>query len=205
MLKLKIYPNENLNIPEMELQADDVIELLKPYLDKIHVELKKDVIEDTLTRKRFIKIGVNVKEHYKYQKKYYNYCFLAKYLVENNQAEWLEYDADLLDPQKALGALRRKMTPKGVYIKEKISAGRKAFLASLTPEEKKKHFSYLNKENNKKALAAMHKGINNFWSNLTEEERKEFVAKRAEKIKEGKEKNKVYPESIDIKLDLPFD
>ena len=205
MLKLKIFGDKNLDIPEMELQADDVIDLLTPYLDKIKIELKKDVIEETLTRKRFIKIGINVKEDYKYQKKYYNYCFLAKYLVENNKAMWLEYDADLLEPANALRALRRKLVPNDEKSKEKRIAARKAFLTNLTPEDKKKHFSYLTKESNQKALTAMKTGVKSFWNNLNEKEKQDFLEKRALKIKQGKSKKNVYPEPIKIELDLPFE
>lgn len=204
MLKLKIYPNDNLNIPEMELQADDVVELLNPFLDKIQVDVAKQITAETMLRKRFIKLGVNVKENFKYQKKYYNYCFLAKYLVENNLATWLEYDEDSLDPKKAARLYKNKFIISR-KTKEKRIAGRKQFLANLTPEEKKKHFSYLNKENNKKALAAMKVGAINFWSNLTEEKKQEFIAERALKIKDGKEKNKVYPKPIKTELELPFD
>jgi hypothetical protein len=182
MLKLNIFNNKKLKTPEMLLQANDVVELLEPFLALIKSD--KQGSYDVVLKDKFSQIGIDVKQNFLRKKKYYNNIFLTTYLVDNKLAKWLEKDDDLLDPQKASRLYKNSFITKQ-KTKEKRLLGRKKFLENLSPEEKQKQFQHLPKliESNRERIK---KGMKSFWQDMSETERKEFIASRSKKIVETK-------------------
>lgn len=178
MLKLNIFNNKKLKTPEMLLQANDVVELLEPFLALIKSD--KQGSYDVVLKDKFSQIGIDVKQNFQRKKKYYNNIFLTTFLINNNLAKWLEKDDDLLDPQKASRLYRNSFITKQ-ETKEKRLLGRIKFLENLSPEEKQKQFKHL-KKLMKDNQPKIKNGMKSFWKNMTKDEREKFVKNRAEKI-----------------------
>lgn len=178
MLKLNIFNNKKLKTPEMLLQANDVVELLEPFLALIKSD--KQGSYDVVLKDKFSQIGIDVKQFFQRKKKYYNNIFLTTYLIDNNLAKWLEKDADLLDPQKASRLFRNSFITKQ-ETKEKRLLGRIKFLENLSLEEKQKQFKHL-KKLMKDNQPKIKNGMKSFWANMTKDEREKFVKNRAKKI-----------------------
>lgn len=175
MLKIKIYANSELNLPEIELSGNNAKELLEPYLEL--VPLTKDCItDDAKLRNRLVTLGLDVKNYYKRNNTYFNTSCLAVYLVQTNKAIWLEYNADELNPKLAANKIRANNINN-----EKARAKQKQVIqnkfANMTAEEKQNYFSYCKNNDTTAARAKMAQDI----ANMTTEERYKYFHKKEQK------------------------
>lgn len=163
MLKLKVFANKELNLPEMILEGNNSIELLDFYINNVpagkkNLKSKVAYVDDKLQMLRLDIKKYNTSSLFK------KYAILACFLVQNNMATWLEYDIDLLDPKKAANKMRFK------NVAEKRTKIIKEKYANMTPAEKKEHFSYC--KNNKTDIAR--KVLMEKISGMTRDERRLF-------------------------------
>ena len=178
MLKIKIYANSELNLPEMELFGNNAKELLGPYLEL--VPLTKDCItDDAKLKNRLVTLGLDVKNYYKRNNTYFNTSCLAVYLVQTNKAIWLEYNADELNPKLAAKSVRLENVKKTKSTEaiEKQKQTMKNKYANMTTEEKQKHFAYTKNSNTTAARAKVAQDI----ANMTTEERNKYFNRSSRK------------------------
>ena len=84
-------------------------------------------------------------------------------------AEWLEYDTDLLDPNKVVAKSRYEKQVENGTFEKRIKSVKEKY-ANMTDAEKKKHFEYC--KNNKTDIAR--KVLMEKISEMTREERRIF-------------------------------
>ena len=179
MLKIKIYANSELNLPEIELSGNNAKELLYPYLEL--VPLTKDCItDDAKLKNRLVTLGLDVKNYYKRNNTYFNTSCLAIYLVQTNKAIWLEYNADELNPKLAANQVRANNVQNKEVAKKREASRKKQGqtmrdkFANMTAEEKQKYFI------NSNTTAARAKVAQDI-ANMTAEERYKYFHKKEQK------------------------
>lgn len=149
MLKLKIYTNEILQVPETVCEGINTMELIDPWLKSSPVVGKYKIIFGRCRRAcRYLNIPLwGVQKGKALQ----STAYLAMQLVQNGLAEWVEFNEDEFDPAKAAVAIRLENS-KNSHLKplseqslkqksesmKRAWARRHAMLAEMTEEEKEK-------------------------------------------------------------------
>jgi hypothetical protein len=131
MLKLKIYANENLQTPEMVMEADNTVDLIDPVLLSSPMTGHYKGIYGRLRRAaRYTGLPMwGVLRNKAYQSS----AFLVDQMVRNGLAEWIEFDAELFNPAEAL---RRKQRKQIADNQAKVQAGRLKYFANMTDEDR---------------------------------------------------------------------
>lgn len=131
MLKLKIYANENLQIPETVMEADNTVDLIDPVLLESPATGHYKGIYGRLRRAaRYTGLPMwGVLRNKAYQSS----AFLVDQMVRNKLAEWIEFDAELFDPAKAILQKRKKQTADSM---EKAHAKRRETIANMSAEDR---------------------------------------------------------------------
>lgn len=136
MLRLKIYANEKLEMPEMILEGINTIKLMTPYF-----------MASPKTNKYTTAYG-RVRRAARYAglpmwgiingKNAQNCAFFADQMVKENLAEWLEWHEEEFNPQKATSAERARHVPKGRNVdrNKKTSIAMKKVFQNISPERK---------------------------------------------------------------------
>jgi hypothetical protein len=133
MLKLKIYANENLQIPETVMEAENTVDLIDPVLLSSPMTGHYKGIYGRLRRAaRYTGLPMwGVLR----SKAFQSSAFLVDQMVKNGLAEWLIFDAELFDPVKAVRRKRQKQMDNN---QAKARVGRNKYLANLTAEDREK-------------------------------------------------------------------
>lgn len=131
MLKLKIYANENLQIPETVMEADNTVDLIDPVLLESPMTGHYKGIYGRLRRAaRYTGLPMwGVLRNKAYQSS----AFLVDQMVKNGLAEWIEFDAELFNPANAVHRKRQKQMDNN---QAKARIGRNEYLANMSDEEK---------------------------------------------------------------------
>lgn len=131
MLKLKIYANENLQIPETVMEADNTVDLIDPVLQKSPITGHYKGIYGRLRRAaRYTGLPMwGVLRNKAYQSS----AFLVDQMVKNELAEWVEFDAELFDPAKAILRKRKKQI---LDSREKSNEKRRETIANMSAEDR---------------------------------------------------------------------
>jgi hypothetical protein len=137
MLKLKIYANENMQMPERICEADNTIKLLDPYLlESPMTNIYKGIYGRLRRAARYMGIPMwGVLRNKAFQSS----AYLADQIVKLGLGEWLYFDSDLFDPKKAISRERGTHNPGGPLqesAKAKLSAAHKLRCQNMTEEEK---------------------------------------------------------------------
>lgn len=131
MLKLKIYANENLQITETVMEADNTVDLIDPVLLGSPMTGHYKGIYGRLRRAaRYTGLPMwGVLRNKAYQSS----AYLIDQMVRNGLAAWLEFDADLFNPANAL---RRKQQKQIADNQAKAQAGRLEYFANMTDDDR---------------------------------------------------------------------
>ena len=131
MLKLKIYANENLQIPETVMEADNTVDLIDPVLLSSPMTGHYKGIYGRLRRAaRYTGLPMwGVLRNKAYQSS----AFLIDQMVKNGLAEWLEFDAELFNPAEAILRKRKKQIADS---KEKACSRRREYFSNMTEEDR---------------------------------------------------------------------
>jgi hypothetical protein len=131
MLKLKIYANENLQIPETVMEADNTVDLIDPVLQESPLTGHYKGIYGRLRRAaRYTGLPMwGVLRNKAYQSS----AFLVDQMVRNELAEWIEFDAELFAPAKAILRKRKKQI---LDSREKSNAKRRETIANMSAEDR---------------------------------------------------------------------
>lgn len=131
MLKLKIYANENLQIPETEMEADNTVDLIDPVLLESPATGHYKGIYGRLRRAaRYTGLPMwGVLRNKAYQSS----AFLVDQMVKNGLADWIEFDAELFDPANAVHRKRQKQMDNN---QAKAQAGRLEYFATMTEDDR---------------------------------------------------------------------
>ena len=137
MLKLKVYANENLQMPETELVGENMIEVLDPYLKQCPRTMQYSTPFGRLRRAaRYAGIPMwGIMRNKALQ----SGAYLADQMVKMGMAEWIEFNEEQFNPQKAIGAMRNKRLntkPRTAEHNAKLLQGQRAFHANVTKEKK---------------------------------------------------------------------
>ena len=149
MLKLKIYANEILQMPETVCEGANTMELIDPYLLQSPVVGHYKIIFGRCRRAcRYLNIPLwGVQKGKALQ----STAYLAMQLVQNGFAEWVEFNEDEFDPAKAAVAIRMENS-KNSHLKplseqslkqksesmKRAWARRHAMLVEMSEEERQK-------------------------------------------------------------------
>lgn len=137
MLKLKVYANENLQMPEKILAGENMIEVLDPYL-KESPRTKQYTTPFGRLRRAARYAGIPMWGILR-NKALQSGAFLADQMVKVGMAEWVEFNEEQFNPQKAIGAMRNKRLntkPRTAEHNAKLLQGQRAFHANVTEEKK---------------------------------------------------------------------
>lgn len=131
MLKVKIYANEALQIPETVMEADNTVELIDPVLLSSPATGHYKGIYGRLRRAaRYTGLPMwGVLRNKAYQSS----AFLVDQMVKNGLAEWLEFDAELFNPANAVHRKRQKQMDNN---QAKAQAGRLEYFATMTEDDR---------------------------------------------------------------------
>ena len=131
MLKLKIYANENLQIPERVMEADNTVDIIDPVLQESPMTGHYKGIYGRLRRAaRYTGLPMwGVLRNKAYQSS----AFLVDQMVRNELAEWIEFDAELFDPAKAILRKRKKQIFDN---REKSNEKRRETIANMSAEDR---------------------------------------------------------------------
>lgn len=139
MLRLKIYKNELLQMPETELAGENTTELLDPYLTQCQLTKQYKTIYGRLRRAaRYAGIPMwGILRNKALQSS----AFLADQMVKLGMAEWLEFNEDQFNPRKAIGHMRNQrlnQEPKTEEHLEKLRQSHAVMYQNMTEEQKAK-------------------------------------------------------------------
>lgn len=131
MLKLKIYANENLQIPETVMEADNTVDLIDPVLQESPMTGHYKGIYGRLRRAaRYTGLPMwGVLRNKAYQSS----AFLVDQMVRNELAEWIEFNAELFSPAAAILRQRKKQTADSMG---KAHAKRRETIANMSAEDR---------------------------------------------------------------------
>lgn len=131
MLKLKIYANEKLQIPETVMEADNTVDLIDPVLMESPMTGHYKGIYGRLRRAaRYTGLPMwGVLRNKAYQSS----AFLVDQMVKNGLAEWIEFNSELFDPANAVHRKRQKQMDNN---QKKAQAGRLEYFAKMTEDDR---------------------------------------------------------------------
>ena len=137
MLKIKIYANENMQMPERVLEADNTMALLDPYLlESPMTNIYKGTYGRLRRAARYMGIPMwGIMRNKAFQSS----AYLADQIVKLGLGEWIYFDSDLFDPKKAISRERASHDTKYLMTENtraKLSAVHKLRCQNMTEEEK---------------------------------------------------------------------
>ena len=138
MLKLKVYANENLQMPEKVLTGVNTVELLDPYLIESPVTGKYTTLYGRYRRTaRYTGVPLWGIER---GKSLQNCAFIIDNWVKLGLAEWMVFIEEEFDPRKAICKIRsdilKKQKPKTLEHIANATAGLRKFHATVSAERK---------------------------------------------------------------------
>jgi hypothetical protein len=144
MLRLKIYKNELLLMPEVELTGNNTMELMDPYLRQCPLTAKYQTIYGRLRRAaRYAGIPMwGILRNKAMQSS----AFLVDQMVKLGMAEWLEFNEEEFNPRTAIGKMRNtrlNQHPKTEEHLEKLRQSHAVMYKNMTEEQKEKRSAAL--------------------------------------------------------------
>lgn len=137
MLKLKVYANENLQMPEKILTGVNTVELLDPYLIESPVTGKYTTLYGRYRRTaRYTGVPLWGIER---GKSLQNCAFIIDNWVKLGLAEWMEFHEEEFNPRKAIIAIRSVRLNQGPRTEahaKAISVALKKKIEEMTEEQK---------------------------------------------------------------------
>lgn len=178
MLKLKIFANEALQMPETICEGRTTVELLDPYLLQSPVVGGYKIIYGRLRRAaRYTGIPMwGIQKNKALQSS----AYLADALVRHGLGEWIEFNESEFNPATALSAVRNTHTAE---TRKQAHATRRETLALMSPEEKAAWGEAIREGHARKKKQLTEEEI----EKLKQERRAKRLAKKLEKaIAEGR-------------------
>lgn len=131
-LILEVFENQELDLPAMTLSGDDTFELFKPYLELIKIDCTSNT-PNTIYRAKYKLLNFPF-EKFLRDKQFHNTSVLAEHLISLNKAQWIKFNKNAFDPEKA------KIKRKKSVLEENKKKQTVFFTQKLSGEEKKQFY-----------------------------------------------------------------